>query len=282
MPDQVQYLGTCTCNRMDTITLIVRAPRDIATQVFSNIASPKFFLCCFCSQLLRCAASGGTALRAPLRCLPGGYKWSLTCLHHRVGLRNGRKLPQAALATAGRTRRRVCLRGDARVVSPPLFTRGHATEQTCPLSSRDFCADGAATPGRHHQRRARAARDGEPDGGTGPGVQQTAARGSTDPGLEVLKLLYEEHDLRSLKLMKPVKLGSYEPRVTICSILQHGYDVCAAKFGRLARLVPSEIMFFVQNLPRHRPSTTPCTPQKSCGARCRWVVRRATITWWFW
>ena len=31
-------------------------------------------------------------------------------------------------------------------------------------------------------------------------------------------------------------------------ILQHGYDACATKYGRLARLVPSEIQFFVQNL----------------------------------
>ena len=37
----------------------------------------------------------------------------------------------------------------------------------------------------------------------------------------------------------PIKL-QYEPRVTI---LQHDYDVCAAKYGMLARLVPSEIPF---------------------------------------
>ena len=42
----------------------------------------------------------------------------------------------------------------------------------------------------------------------------------------------------------PVKL-QYEPRITV---LQHGYDVCATKYGRLGRLVPSEIPFFVQNL----------------------------------
>ena len=42
----------------------------------------------------------------------------------------------------------------------------------------------------------------------------------------------------------PVKL-EYEPHVTI---LQHGYDVCAAKYGRLARLVPSETLLFAQNL----------------------------------
>ena len=42
----------------------------------------------------------------------------------------------------------------------------------------------------------------------------------------------------------PVKL-QYEPRIIV---LQHGYDVCAPKYGRLARVVPSEILFFVQNL----------------------------------
>ena len=35
-------------------------------------------------------------------------------------------------------------------------------------------------------------------------------------------------------------------------ILQHGYDACATKYGRLTRQVPSETMFFVQNL---EPST---------------------------
>ena len=41
----------------------------------------------------------------------------------------------------------------------------------------------------------------------------------------------------------PVKL-QYEPRV---DILQQYYDVCAAKYGKLARLVPSETSFFPQN-----------------------------------
>ena len=42
----------------------------------------------------------------------------------------------------------------------------------------------------------------------------------------------------------PVKL-QYEPRVDI--ILQHGYSIYAAKYGKLARLVPSKITFFPQN-----------------------------------
>ena len=42
----------------------------------------------------------------------------------------------------------------------------------------------------------------------------------------------------------PVKL-QYEPRV---DILQQYYDVCAAKYGKLARLVPSEVLFFVPTI----------------------------------
>ena len=41
----------------------------------------------------------------------------------------------------------------------------------------------------------------------------------------------------------PAKL-QYEPCV---HVMQHAYGICAAKYGRVVRLAPSEIMFFVQN-----------------------------------
>ena len=41
----------------------------------------------------------------------------------------------------------------------------------------------------------------------------------------------------------PAKL-QFEPRI---DILQHGYDICAAKYGKLARQVPSETLFLPQN-----------------------------------
>ena len=55
----------------------------------------------------------------------------------------------------------------------------------------------------------------------------------------------------------PAKL-QYEPRV---DILQRGYDVRAAKYGRQARLAPTEITFFPQNVePSHPPP--PPRPEK--------------------
>ena len=51
-------------------------------------------------------------------------------------------------------------------------------------------------------------------------------------------------------LGSPAKL-QYEPRV---DILQHGYGVCAAKYGTLARMVPTKTPFLPQNLePSHIP-----------------------------
>ena len=48
----------------------------------------------------------------------------------------------------------------------------------------------------------------------------------------------------------------YEPRV---DILQHDYAVCAANFGKLARVVPSEVTFSTQNLdPRRSRNMVEC------------------------
>ena len=72
---------------------------------------------------------------------------------------------------------------------------------------------------------------------------------------------------------RPQSFIVYEPRV---DTLQQGYDICAAKYGKPAPLVPTETLFLPQNI---EPSLVHRLRYARPGLRCVAVPRARVVAW---